>query len=111
MSWIERLYETYERCAEAPQFAHIPLNPVGSMYQTTHIVIRIDDRGNFLGAEFAPLERTLIPVTEASSGRSSNVEPHPFTDKLSYCAGDFHEWSGGSSDFDSYYQLLSSWCD
>jgi CRISPR-associated protein Csd1 len=112
MSWLGDLCETYDQCQSTPKFADEPLNPIASMYQTTHICIRLDGEGAFLGAEFARQDRTLIPVTESSSGRSGkNPAPHPFSDKLRYCAGDFEKWTGERSRFQDYHRLLASWCD
>jgi len=111
MSWIEKLYETYERCDGAPQFENRPLNPVATIFQTTHIEVRIDGSGAFLGSVFLRDDSTVIPVTEASAGRSGkDPAPHPLSDKLCYCAKDFKEWTGEVCRFDAYFELLSAWC-
>jgi CRISPR-associated protein Csd1 len=112
MSWLEELCETYEQCQGAPQFAGEPLNPVASMYQVTHICITLDGEGHFVRAEFDRLDRTLIPVTEASAGRSGKTPaPHPFSDKLRFCSGDFEKWTNEPSRCNDYLALLKNWCD
>ena len=111
MSWIEKLYETYERCEGRPQFETKPLNPVATIFQTTHIEVRIDAAGTFLRATFLRDDSTVIPVTEASAGRSGkDPAPHPLSDKLCYCAKDFEEWTGEVCRFAAYFSLLSEWC-
>lgn len=111
MSWIEQLYETYERCGGAPQFENKPLNPVATIVQTTHIEVRVDGAGTFLRATFLRDDSTVIPVTEASAGRSGkDPAPHPLSDKLCYCAKDFKEWTGEVCRFEAYFRLLSDWC-
>ena len=73
MSWIEKLHETYERCAGAPQFAKDPLLPVSHSTQQAHVEIVLDANGKFLRAKVVAKEETVIPVTEEYAGR---VEPN-----------------------------------
>ena len=51
MSWIQKLYETYEQRADAPQFvdANPPLLPICHVTQNAQIEIVLDDQGNFSG--------------------------------------------------------------
>lgn len=111
MSWIQKLYETYELCAGAPQFEKQPLNPVSSQYQDTQIQITIDGKGTLLRAEILELPDTLIPVTEESASRSGkNPEPNPLTDKLCYCASDLDRYGGDNRRFAGYQAQLVEWC-
>ena len=111
MSWIQKLYETYELCANAPQFERNPLNPVSSQYQDTQIQITIDGEGRFLRAEASEIQDTLIPVTEASASRSgNNPEPNPLADKLCYCASDLDKYGGDTKRFAGYQAQLLKWC-
>ena len=92
MSWIQNLYETYERCAghEAP--GEKPLAPICHTTQKAHVEIVLDEKGDFRRAEVVPSEsaETLIPGTESSSGRSGKKPTsHPLCDKLQYVAADF----------------------
>ena len=66
MSWIQKLYETYERCANAPQFESEPLLPVSHTEQQAHIEIVLDEAGNFQRAATVRKESTVVPATEPS---------------------------------------------
>lgn len=90
MSWIQKLYETYEQCAGA-------LPPVSHTTQQAHIEIAIDGNGHFRRAREVQKEEstTLIPCTEESGGRAgSKPVNHPLCDKLQYVAGDFLDFGG-----------------
>lgn len=124
MNWIENLYQTYENCVECVgDFTEEePLLPLSHTTQNAHIEITLDGDGNFRRARVLPKseQRTLIPCTEASGGRSgAKPTSHPLSDKLQYLAGDFVEFGGGvTSGFlsnpnephDLYLQLLTEWC-
>lgn len=121
MNWIQNLYETYEHCANAPQFASNPLLPIGHTTQQAHIEIVIGIKGNFERARVIPkLEQTtLVPCTESSGGRAGTKPAnHPLCDKLQYVAGDFVDFGGEvTSGFfsdpkephRSYLATLSAW--
>lgn len=97
MSWIQKLHETYERCAGLPQFSSNPLLPISHTTQQAHIEIVIDGSGNFRRASVVSKEdqTTLIPCTEESGGRAgSKPKNHPLCDKLQYVAGDYRELGG-----------------
>lgn len=115
MSWLQKLYETYEKCAGAPQFANAeqPLLPVCHTPQNAHIEISIDGRGNFLRAAVLPKIKTTLPATEKSmTGRTSGGAPYPLGEKIQYCAADYPKYGGKKkSYFLAYTQLLSSWCN
>lgn len=76
MSWIQKLYETYENCqsiigADVDEKT-TPLIPICHTTQQAHIEIVLDQEGNFLRAKVVAKEnaRTIVPCTEASGGRS-----------------------------------------
>jgi CRISPR-associated protein Csd1 len=97
MSWIQKLSETYERCAGASQFANTPLLPIGHTTQQAQIEIVIDGRGAFRRAGLVSREdcTTIVPCTEQSGGRAgTRPVPHPLCDKLQYVAGDFVNLGG-----------------
>jgi CRISPR-associated protein Csd1 len=114
MSWIEKLYETYEACAgnEAIPDAE-DLCPVGYSTQNAHIEVVIDGQGNYLRAALIEKEnnpKTMIPVTEDSAGRTSGEAPHPLCDSVQYCAGDYSEYGGKRKSYYSGYLLqLRNW--
>ena len=97
MSWIQKLYETYERCAGLPQFTSNPLLPISHTTQQAHIEIVIDGIGNFRRANVVSKEdqTTLVPCTEESGGRAgTKPKNHPLCDKLQYVAGDYRKMGG-----------------
>jgi CRISPR-associated protein Csd1 len=112
VSWIQKLYETYELCANAPQFEKEPLLPVSHTEQQVHVEIVLDQNGNFQRASLVAKETTAVPATEDSAGRTSKPTPHPLCDKIQYCAADYAAF-GGIKDpfFDKYIQQLRRWHD
>ncbi len=98
MSWIQKLYETYQSCSKGIP-SDIP-NPISHTTQMAHIEITIDEQGNFRRGRAKVLEnkeeqKTLIPCTEESGTRSGRKpKNHPLCDKLQYIAGDFVKYGG-----------------
>jgi CRISPR-associated protein Csd1 len=92
VSWIQKLQETYDRCAGQPRFAPVPeeqtrsLMPVDHAEQQVHIEITLNWSGKFRRAEVIPKVTTFIPSTEESAGRTSAPVPHGLADKLEYIA-------------------------
>ena len=85
MSWIQKLHETYDRCAGQPQFESTPLMPIDHAEQQVHIEITLNCSGKFRRAEVISKETTFIPATEASAGRTgTDPKPHGLADKLVY---------------------------
>lgn len=123
MSWINKLHETYEHCAGHEPQGFEPLMPISHTTQQAQIEIVINAIGTFKRA--AVLEKsqgtTLIPCTEASSGRTgSKPVNHPLCDKLQYIAKDFLDFGGEvTSGFSKepevphrdYFVTLRSWAD
>lgn len=97
MSWIQKLYETYEQCAGHEPEGFEPLMPICHSTQQAQIEIVLDANGCFKRA--AVIEKsqgtTLIPCTEGSAGRAgSKPVNHPLCDKLQYVANDFVAFGG-----------------
>lgn len=121
MSWIEKLYKTYEQSLAGSKATEHPLMPVGHTTQQAHIEITIDPRGQFVTAVVVTKENatTLVPCTEASGGRAgSKPVNHPLCDKLQYVAADFVAkggvvTSGFAKDVEQphrdYVSSLSQW--
>ncbi len=118
MSWIQKLYETYNNCqsmigAETND-NEVPLLPICHTTQKAQIEIVLDGKGNFRRARVVPKEesRTIIPCTEGSSGRTSGESAHPLCDKLQYVAADYKKHGGDKEAYhDSYVKLLSDWVE
>ena len=118
MSWIQKLYETYENCQSmigvGSDENEVPLLPICHTTQKAQIEIVIDQDGNFKRARVVPKDeaRTIIPCTEKSGGRTSGEAPHPLCDKLQYVAADYKEYSGDRAFyFNSYQEQLKKWCE
>ena len=112
MSWIQKLYETYEQCkGHEPQGAEWLL-PVSHTFQQAHVEVTLDSLGNFKSARTLGKEETVIPATEKSAGRTGKAPPpHPLCDKVQYCAGDYTDMGGGKpSFFNDYETQLTAWC-
>ncbi|HRK77236.1 MAG TPA: type I-C CRISPR-associated protein Cas8c/Csd1 [Thiobacillus sp.] len=111
MSWIQKLYETYEQTAQMHTEEKAQPWPVAHFSKRAHVEIVIDESGQLrrikkLGATESA---TLIPVTEASLGRAgSKIAPHPLCEETSYCAIDFPE--GNKKKQTAYFSNLEKWC-
>lgn len=125
MSWIEDLYETYEKncTAELSNTVADLLLPICHTTQVAHIEVIISDAGEFLSAR--PIEKeesqSIVPCTEKSATRSG-CKPvnHPLADKLQYLAGDFIEYGGEvtsgyakepNKPYSMYLNELRKWCE
>lgn len=120
MSWMQKLYETYENCASAKDTS---LLSICHTTQKAQIEIIIDNAGNFNRARVIAKDqaRTIIPCTESSGGRAGiKPEAHPLCDKLQYLAGDFAIYGGEvtkgyaknpTEPYEKYTELLQQWCD
>lgn len=122
MSWIQKLYETYEACKGHEPDGSVRLLPVSHSYQQAHVEITLDGKGNFESVRFIGKIETAIPATEESAARTTNCAPHPLCDKVQYCASDYQNRGGSKpsyykdykdkkgDDREGYETLLSSWC-
>lgn len=122
MSWLHRLYETYEQCADKNQFSKDPLLPIRHTTQKADLEVTIDAEGNFQRANVIMKDdqTTIVPCTEESEGRTgSRPVNHPLCDKLQYVAGDFQKFGGevtsGFSNnphepYRKYVDTLTNWC-
>lgn len=94
MSWINDLRKTYDNChsyvGKEDDLGTILL-PIGHIQINAPIQVTIDIDGNFLKVEKIEKDysKTIIPATEDSASRSSNISPMPLNDKLQYVAGDY----------------------
>ncbi len=122
MSWIQKLYDTYENCSSevgsADKYGKKPtLLPIAHSTQNAQIEVVINARGEFIGGNLLGKDEavTIIPVTEDSATRSGkNPPPHPLCDKLQYVAGDYAEFAAskkGDEFYGKYIDQLKNWCD
>lgn len=118
MSWMQKLYETYENCqsivGKITSDNKVPLLPICHTTNKVQIEIIIDHHGNFRRARVVSNDnsRTIIPCTEKSSGgRTSGEAPHPLSDKLQYVAKDYKDFGGDKKHYlESYLEQLEHWC-
>ncbi|MDR3577459.1 MAG: type I-C CRISPR-associated protein Cas8c/Csd1 [Anaerolineaceae bacterium] len=118
MSWIQKLYETYNNCQSEigveSNDNEVPLLPICHTTQKAQIEIVIDREGNFRRARVISKNeaRTIIPCTESSGGRTSGEAPHPLCDKLQYIAADYSKHTGEKKQYNSsYLKQLENWCN
>lgn len=121
MSWVQKLYETYESCKGHEPESSQALMPIGHTTQQAHVEIVLDGEGNFRRASVLDKSEstTLIPCTEESGGRAgSKPVNHPLCDKLQYLARDYATFGGEvTSGFAkapdephrAYFDSLLSW--
>ena len=121
MSWLQRLYQTYELASqnEEIQAQESSLMPYYHVNQNVQIIVTINDKGDFVNAEVCrdgngkvKSSYLVIPATNDSANRTSGAVAHPLSDKLQYVGKDFHEYSDGSKKdlYPLYEQELSTWC-
>lgn len=112
MSWMQKLYDTYEQCYGAPQFSNHPLLPISHAIQQAHVEITLDGNGKFRRAMVVPKIETTLPATEKSAARTSGEAPHPLCDKVQYCGSDYPKHGGKKkSYYPSYVEQLTSWAE
>lgn len=113
MSWMQRLYETYENALALNIPNDQKVMPISHTIQNAHINIVIDTQGNFLSAKvMSKKTQIVLPATESSAGRSSGEAPHPLADKLQYVAKDYTNFGGQKNAYyNGYENLLRSWCE
>lgn len=111
MSWLERLFQTYERCAGHEPDGAEKLMPIAHTSQQAHIEITIDGAGSFRRAQIINKVDTILPATEKSANRTSGEAAHPLADKVQYIAKDYPTFGGNkASYFANYLKQLEEWC-
>ncbi len=91
MGLLQKAVETYDAMsglAGRYEEGKEPLAPVGHMVTKAQIEITLDADGGFVEARAADKDRKIIiPVTEASAGRTSSPAAHPLCEQLGYLLG------------------------
>lgn len=127
MSWIQKLYETYNNSEEligaGSDDNSVPLLPICHTTQKAQIEIILDHDGDFQSARVIPKidARTIIPSSERAAGRT-HINAYALSDKLQYVAKDYSSYGGKkksgfeknlaekNKDETYYYEQLSEWC-
>lgn len=115
MSWIQTLYETYDKnrsLAGNDDSEDSALLPIFHMTTKAHIEVILDNMGNFIDAlPVDPSEKPIIiPCTESSSSRSgSKPLPHPLNDKIQYLASNYHLYGNKWNGYEDYLEMIEEW--
>ncbi len=114
MSWMKALYDTYENATKIKNIRNSnDLLKIAHSRQNAQIELTINKDGNFVDAQFVPIDDadTVIPVTESSASRSSGSAPHPLYDRLKYIAGDYKKYTGidNTKHHEEYMKGLERW--
>lgn len=119
MNWLQILQKTYDKsrtlvgCVDKKGCI---LLPIAHSTQNAQIEIVINLKGEFISARKVEKAEavTIIPVTEDSGTRSSDIVAHPLFDKLSYIAGDYPNYfvkKKIDEYFETYINQLKMWVD
>lgn len=112
MSWMAKLYDTYEAGMKLDLPIQEQLMPISHTLQNAHINITLDGDGNFKSAKVLEKTQVVLPATEKSAGRSSGEAPHPLADKIQYIAKDYLDFGGKKRGyFDGYLKQITNWCN
>ena len=112
MSWMEKLYATYEAGMAIGEDGEDPLMPVSHSIQNAHIHIVLDGSGQLRRAEAVEKMQIVLPATESSAGRTSGEAPHGLADKLQYVAADYAFFGGCKKPYhQGYRDQLKNWCE
>ncbi len=119
MSWMTRLYETYEsnesQIGLRSDGEKAVLLPIAHIEVSSHIELIIDKDGNLLSANLLTSDepKIIIPCSEESAGRSgSKPKNHPLSDKLQYLAGDYQIYGGSKwFGYSDYKKDLLKWSE
>jgi CRISPR-associated protein, csd1 family len=115
LSWIDKLYETYENCQEyVGKDREDMLLPIAHTTNNAQIQVTLNQDAEIVMAEKVPKENavTIIPCTEDSASRGVGIFPHALFDKLIYIAGDYADSISekGRPYHEAYETLLDRWC-
>ncbi len=113
MGLLQKALETYDAHASLVGKVYAgqqPLAPVGHTIANASIEITLDEQGHFVKAEPVSKEdgKTIIPVTEKSAGRTSNINsaPHPLCERIDFLSAEDEK---GEKRFSLYCKQLQAW--
>ncbi|WP_201632377.1 type I-C CRISPR-associated protein Cas8c/Csd1 [Psychrobacter immobilis] len=125
MSWLQRLYQTYEFASQNEEIQAQETNKLMPYYhvnQNIQIIITINNKGDFVNAEVCRDDNgkvkshyLVIPATNDSATRAGQIPPpHPLSDKVQYLARDYFEHYAVKPNRNfhtEYLELLDAWCN
>ncbi len=108
MGLFQKAYKTYEYHSQLAGCAGIfkePLAPIAHIITSAQIEIMLDQNGKFMRAFAVGKDepKIIIPVTEESQGRTSDVCPHPLCDQIGYIS------PVNAKKYDAYVEQLTDW--
>ncbi len=115
MSWMAKLYDTYD-CIEDKCNKDETTGPwpISHFVKNAHLEVVINNTGHYLQGRTKVLNGkdspTLIPASESSAGRSgAKIAPHPICDEIGYCASDYPKIK--KEKIKAYMDQLSNWTE
>ena len=124
MSWLSKLYKTYDQAIILNEDKTHPIEPVYHKSEKCHILITITEHGEFIKATTLLIEQqsknkiiikgtdNIIPVTPKSlTGKTSGPAPYGLAEKLHYLVHNYQEFDLLKKNyFNEYYNALTEWC-
>lgn len=120
MSWLSRLYHTYEQVkGNADAQLHYALMPYYHVKQNVQIIVTINDKGDFVSARLARDANgklkslsVTVPATNGSATRSGKFpKAHPLADKIQYLAKSYPQIYPTHDFHKEYIELLTEWAN
>ena len=120
MSWLSRLYHTYEQVKDnADAQLHYALMPYYHVKQNVQIIVKINDKGDFVSARLArdgngKLKSLFVtvPATNDSASRAGKYpSAHPLSDKIQYLAKSYQQVYENHDFHAEYIGLLKNWVE
>ena len=120
MSWLSRLYHTYEQVKNnADAQLHYALMPYYHVKQNVQIIVKINDKGDFVSARLArdgngKLKSLFVtvPATNDSASRAGKYpSAHPLSDKIQYLAKSYQQVYENHDFHAEYIGLLKNWVE
>lgn len=98
-------YETHETLVGTLKEEHQPLAPVAHVITGADMEITLNGQGQLMNITPLDKEKTIIPVTEDSAGRTSAPCAHPLCEQVGYLSGK------DEKKYELYVEQLQRWAD
>ena len=108
MGLLQKAIETYDANADLVGVyseGHDPLAPIGHTLTRADIEITLNGQGQLMNIVPVNKEKTIIPVTEDSAGRTSAPCAHPLCEQVGYLSGK------DEKKYELYVEQLQRWAD
>lgn len=126
MNWMLSLAKVYDKVLDNSKIQNSEnLLPLYHKKQGVHLLVSISEKGEFLGARYNLVKRTVfnkkgeesyeyvishdvIPASAMSEGATSENACHPLTAKIKHLAKDLDKY-GMKNFYENYHAELSKW--